>query len=362
MKKILSISGFIVMIALFTAFALVSYTGKPKTYSTIEQRELAQFPKLDAKFTTNLNTYSNDQFYFRNQLMELKGNLQYLLGQRQMKQVWIGKDGMLFQQGKSLNSTHKYELANAINQFSNKTKLKAKMILIADRINLLPDLLEDYMITCDSLLDIQNLLVELNNIDYLDVNQVLMNQKDDFYYSDHHYTTKGAKLCFDEYFNRYLLKEVKYEYEIYPYTNVFQGTLANQSGYRNCYDQVSLYIEKDCDIKYVMNIDDKETSSIYSLEGKNDYEVFFNGNHPLVRIDTTASNDRHLLVIKDSFANAFVPFLIPYYQKITMIDPRYYYDDLYAYIKEYEVNDVLFLYSTQTLFSDTSLIDLLNQE
>lgn len=56
--------------------------------------------------------------------------------------------------------------------------------------------------------------------------------------------------------------------------------------------------------------------------------MFFNGNHGKVVITTPTEENCTLLVIKDSYANSLIPFLAPYYRKIVMVDPRYFYDDL----------------------------------
>ena len=78
-----------------------------------------------------------------------------------------------------------------------------------------------------------------------------------------------------------------------------------------------------------------------------------------MEISTTANNQRVLLLFKDSYANSFVQFLLPYYQKIIMIDPRYYYDNLDSILTTENVTDVLFLYSADTFVKDTSLSDVL---
>ena len=96
------------------------------------------------------------------------------------------------------------------------------------------------------------------------------------------------------------------------------------------------------------------------LKEKDQYQVFFGGNHPLVEIRTTANNGRNLLVFKDSYANSFMQFLYPYFQNIIMVDPRYYYDDIETAITSYGITDVLFLYSADTLLLDTNLTDTLN--
>ena len=66
-----------------------------------------------------------------------------------------------------------------------------------------------------------------------------------------------------------------------------------------------------------------------------------------------------LIVFKDSYANAFIPFLVPYYRTITIIDPRYYFEDISKVMVKECITDVLFLYNTNTFVLDTSLADVL---
>ena len=60
-------------------------------------------------------------------------------------------------------------------------------------------------------------------------------------------------------------------------------------------------------------------------------------------------------MIKDSYANSLVPFLAPYYRKIVLVDPRYFYDDLEELIQVEDIQEVLYLYNANTFYSDTSL-------
>ena len=75
----------------------------------------------------------------------------------------------------------------------------------------------------------------------------------------------------------------------------------------------------------------------------------------LVEIDTTVSSERKLLVIKDSYANCFVPFMLTEFQKIDLLDARYFYDDIDVLMKSEDFTDVLFLYNVNTFAADTSL-------
>lgn len=109
-------------------------------------------------------------------------------------------------------------------------------------------------------------------------------------------------------------------------------------------------------VEYVEQMEKK--ASVYDsemLDNNDKYAVFFGGNYPMIKIKTTNREGRNLLVIKDSYANCFVPFLIPHYKEITMIDPRYYYEDVNKEIADSDIQDVLFLYNANTFFEDNSL-------
>ena len=71
----------------------------------------------------------------------------------------------------------------------------------------------------------------------------------------------------------------------------------------------------------------REDGTLYdlsALEQKDKYELFLGGNYGQCVITTGTENGKHLLLVKDSFANSFVPFLTGDYETITMIDLRYY--------------------------------------
>ncbi|MER3123727.1 DHHW family protein, partial [Bacillus altitudinis] len=98
------------------------------------------------------------------------------------------------------------------------------------------------------------------------------------------------------------------------------------------------------------------------LDFQDKYSVFLNGDHPIVEINTTTNTPRQLLLIKDSYANSMVPYLIESYSKITIVDPKYYSNNLYDLISDNKFTDVLFLYNANTFFKDTSLVNLLNSK
>ena len=143
----------------------------------------------------------------------------------------------------------------------------------------------------------------------------------------------------------------------------FSGTMAATSGDFGASDTVEIYVA-DPEVKYYVEYsgDPVKYSSIYAssaLEQKNKYEVFFGGNFDKLLISTTADTERTLLVFKDSYANCLLPMLTPYFSKITVIDPRYFSDNLSAVLDETTFTHVLFLYNLNTFLEDHSLASAL---
>ena len=60
-------------------------------------------------------------------------------------------------------------------------------------------------------------------------------------------------------------------------------------------------------------------------------------------------NGRTLLVLKDSYANCFIPFLVDHYQYVYVIDYRYYEGNLTQFVKDKKVNDVILLNNMEAL-------------
>lgn len=186
-----------------------------------------------------------------------------------------------------------------------------------------------------------------------------------YYASDHHWTTRGAAVAFDAWCAAEKNKR-KTDYEVYTVNDQFYGTLANASGYyRGKKDHVDIYVpEKSQELVVTYVQEQRRTATVFERDkaaSANPYDVFFGGNHGLMQLDTAQSGKR-LLVIKDSYANCFLPFLIPYYKSITVVDPRYYYDDLDKLIEEQGIQEILFLYNANTFFSDDSLNEILKKE
>ena len=54
----------------------------------------------------------------------------------------------------------------------------------------------------------------------------------------------------------------------------------------------------------------------------NSYSVFLQGDYPLTKITTNIKNGRKIAVVKESFGNAFSPFLVNHYEDCLLYTSR----------------------------------------
>lgn len=88
----------------------------------------------------------------------------------------------------------------------------------------------------------------------------------------------------------------------------------------------------------VRKIIDFDAANIYDK-----YCLFLGGLRIRGEFFTETLSTKKLLVIKDSFGNAFIPFLLPHYQEIYVVDPRACDINIRNYIKEKGINEILIM-------------------
>lgn len=94
-------------------------------------------------------------------------------------------------------------------------------------------------------------------------------------------------------------------------------------------------------------------------EGVNCYSAILNVDQEIAEIDTGVDNGRVLVVFKDSFGNALIPFFTHGFSKIYVCDFRYFDINAIDFCKEVGCTDLLFAISL-TSCSTPSKVDCLN--
>lgn len=367
---------FILFIGIFVGANLIT---KDKTYSETENRILATKPNftidrlLEGRFTSKFEDYVVDQFIGRDFFTNIKMSVDKLLGRNQANGVFLGKDGYLIEDFTAPNEEAVNQNLQAIDNFSKRYKdVKQYMLISPTSVGILKDKLPYSAPVIDQESYLKSYKEKLpSSIKFVDTYETLNNHKDEyiFYKTDHHWTSLGAFYSYEKLAEDMGLKKKPDDYyNVQLVSNDFFGALSSKSGYDvKEGDKVQVYIPTKNEEYIVVNyVEEQEKSaSLYSseaLEKKDNYEVFLKGNHPLVKIKTSAKNDKTLLIFKDSYANSFIPFLINDFSKIIVVDPRYYYEDIDKLMEQENVNEVLYLYNANTFFSDRSLSPVLNNE
>lgn len=355
-------------------FTVVSVLTPDKTFSANENRNLGQRPAfsvdglLRGSLFSDLATHFTDQFAFRDTWISMKLTSDKLMGMRESHGVYLGKKHYLLQKTAEPDLKALEDSANAINAFAAQhSGIQSRMLVVPCAACVLPDKLPGSAPVRDQMADIDAFGAKLSGITFTNAGNALRSSnasKNIFYRTDHHWTSYGARTVYEKCAQGLGIEAPVTEFDEYLLSETFLGTLGSQSGSFGYRDEIEIYVPKNCPNYYVYYADEGKTvASLYvrnKLNEKDQYQVFLGGNHPVVEIHTTAGTGKNLLLFKDSYANSFVQFLLPHYDTIIMIDPRYYYNRLDNVIQANGITDVLFLYSANTLLEDHSLSVCLN--
>lgn len=359
---------------LLPVVVLVSSIILPDTgFSEKENRILASRPalKLDqiisGGYEKQFETYENDQFPLRDMWITLKATTDRLMGKVEENGVYLGKKGYLMEAFNAPSQTQYDATVNAMTSFAQKhSDLKQYALIAPNSVNILKSNLPAFAPADDQNPWIDKLKDSLTSagVAFIDIRDTFTDHKteDLYYHTDHHWTTLGAYYAYLQAAAVMGIDTSSDSYDKAPVSQTFKGTLSAKSGFRSGEtDELDVFLPNgDNTLSSVVNYVDeqKKSASFYDtskLNTRDKYALFFGGNHAQIKISTPTESNNTLLVLKDSYANSFVPFLAQHYRKIIMIDPRYYYGDLEQLLQVENVQEVLYLYNANTFFADTSL-------
>ena len=378
-KRVYITVGLLFFVLLFS-FCGIELLIRDVKFSENENRMLAQKPDnsigniSSGRFMDQYEEYKADQFPGRDFWVQLKTLTDSFSGKREENGVFDGKNDYLMETIKVPDSQGLKDTLGAIKNFQERySEIKMNVMLVPNATNVLKKELPAFAVTADQ----SALLKEVRNtlgtdFNWIDTEKTMKTHKEEniYYRTDHHWTSLGAYYAFqDAAASLGIAEEELVEMEPYGVSNTFNGTLSAMSGYRIGYKEpMYVYLPKgETASKTVVNYveEQKKSVSLYDmdkLEKKDKYGMFLGGNHGLIHIKTVTEKTDRLLVIKDSYANCFIPFLTPYYREIVVVDPRYYTGDMEKLMEDNKITSVLFLYNANTFFEDRMLAGVLPGE
>ncbi len=351
----------ICVISVLLVFLTVASIIKPDVrMSENENRYLTKAPELDfgdilnGSFEEQLEEYLSDQIIGRESWIKLTMGSMKALGSRDANGVYFLHNGGLSE--RIIHGDFNYK--RFFNNLDSVKELKEGLdgsgvdldLMLVPTSSWMYQFSQNLSTNFHEGLTIAAADKELGDT-LIDLRDDLLAEDKEYYFrTDHHWNYNGAELAYRKYMERVTGKTPE-EKTPETLTDDFMGTL---------YSKVLLDMEGDTikvpsdslDLPMEVTIEDETYDSIYfmdRLENKDKYEVFLGGNYDRVDIklkDQGAADRPKLLIVKDSYANSFVPFLLKDFGEITLVDTRYFRGSVKDLALDEGYDRVLILYNT----------------
>lgn len=379
----------IALTALILLFFGAFLVKEDTVVSKMENRPLQQRPQItiaslaDGSFMDSFDTYTKEQLFLRDGLISLKAACEQAFLKTENNGVIRTSDGALVE--KALSTSEQYDKnLDLISQFIDSCDRHVNICFV-------PNFSEVYKCSLSAGTPVLNEremasrmtgAVKKLDVTVIDPIDTLYKHNDEYLYyrTDHHWTSRGAYLAYEEIaksmgFEPIPLEEVKSESvnhksiesadAVKGYAkrsvNDFYGTLyAKYKGLAIEPDVIDYYeipiISLEKDGKIVQN----DLYDISKAEEYDKYALFLYGNDGRATIKASnAGNGKHLIMLKDSYANCLIPYLTCNYDTIDVLDLRYLKGSVTEILNENEGADVLMLYNYSFLNSDNHFYKLL---
>lgn len=177
-----------------------------------------------------------------------------------------------------------------------------------------------------------------------------------FYGTDHHWTALGAYYGYEAFCETAGLTPMDITKSEKESIDGFLGSLYTATGsavLANNTDTVDYYSLPNNTSATMMERYGSSTINVdvyypAATGGDLTYGVFCWGDTAQFVISSDCGTGKKIAVVKDSFANAFAPYLSANYEEVHLIDYRYWYGDLPQYLKDNGIKEVLFLNNTMS--------------
>lgn len=404
LKIILSVS----VTALIFIIGL-AFFARP-TVSENEKRELTKFPEftlesfLSGEYTSQVSLWFSDTFPLREAMIEANGSLQSLYGIRdeqvigggEADDIPSGPADIVFNptddgkgenfDGMYLNGDTAYQLyffnkqnsdsyVALINKFAASVEGKATVydmiVPLHYQIALSDDTVKKYNASdCAEAIDYMytNLSDGIKSVDTL---PHLIAHNDEYLYfrTDHHWTARGAYYAYVAFCEEKGIEPSSLDdyqrLQFDGFLGTFYANAKQPTSMRNNPDYVEAFVPNGSNEEEVYDSQGKkiaEYAIVYTGADKydagNKYLTFIGGDQPLIKIHNQSISDgSSIVVVKESYGNAFVPFLVDSYEHVYVIDYRAWSGDLAEFVTDTGIDDVLFL----NVVSNTSTSERLKE-
>lgn len=362
-KNITTTFAFLLVLGLFSLLALTRISH-PISYSTVEKRPLAQFPKnitfaslIDKKSIEEFEKFSVDQFPFREPFRAIKANVSLHVLKAKQNNGYAIENGSIAQI-KTAFDPAKIErsvgrLSYIFNRYLADSGATVYFALIPDKNYYFADQYGYPSPDYGELIHLtQTALPQATHVNLFDALTL-----EDYYLTDWHWdqahlgkvlTTLGDAMGFTS-----RLPDSYRTKTLFP----FRGGYHDQSALYPPPETLTYLQNEVIDALSVYNYATKKTSGVYHRElfdSSTPYDFFLEGLQGLQRIDNPyATAKGELIVFRDSFASPLLPLIAQAFRTVYIVDIRNVRPEALGNFLNFKDIDVLFLFSTTVLDSDT---------
>lgn len=376
-RAIVTSVGFIMLLICLLVLCTIT---PDKVFSDNENRQLQQMPNLDAvtiasgDYMKEFEVYASDNIVGRDVWVRIKNIADITSGKKDNGSAYFGKDGYLFPVD-NIDENQLQKNLGYVKQFiknvhEQNQDIDISVLIAPTSTEILKEKMPQYAPASNQ----GKVLEEAEKCfgkKLVNPSSTLLEHKNEYIYykTDHHWTTLGAYYSYKVWAEQNNLQPVnKEKFTIDIVSRDFYGTTYSKAaGFKAEPDYIEKFSNHAIDgvgmtIKSIKQI--KHMDSLYDekyLKTKDKYSYFLSGNNPITVIEGTAQNNSSILVIKDSYANCFVPFITEHFNQIYVVDLRYYKDSLLKLIRENDINHVMVLYNAVQYSNDRNLVYLLKE-
>lgn len=344
-----------------------------KTFSPVENRNLAQAPKLSwenitsGKFMADTEDYVNDQIIGRDFWVALKAWSERLSGKQENNGIYFAKDDTLISRLEQPDQGLLDQNAGYVNALVNNVDVPVYFGIIPSAAEIWADRLPEGAPTADEKAIIDGLYNTIQT-HTIDLYSTLEEHKGEeiYYRTDHHWTSLGAYYGYTAVMSAMGLDAVPLdESQKVTVSEDFYGTLYSSSGVRWLPpDHIDRYISDEGVSVTAYPDGTPQPGSLYVdsyLEVKDKYSSFLGGNKPLCVIKTEHTDAPKVLVIRDSYTDSLAPFLTQNFSEIHLFDPRMNLTSVKDYVSQNHIDSVVVLYSISNFVSPGSQLFVLGR-
>ena len=344
-----------------------------KTFSPVENRNLAQAPNVSwenitsGKFMEDTEDYVNDQIIGRDFWVALKAWSERLSGKQENNGVYFAKEDTLISRVDTPEQELLDENIGYVNALVDNVDVPVYFGIIPSAAEIWADRLPAGAPTADEQAIIDRLYnaVQTHTVDLSSV--LAAHHGEELYYrTDHHWTSLGAYYGYAALMDAMGLEAAPLdESQKVTVSEDFYGTLYSSSGVRWLPpDHIDRYISDEGVTVTAYPDGTPHPGSLYVnsfLSEKDKYSSFLGGNKPLCVIETGHTGAPKVLVIRDSYADSLAPFLTQSFSEIHLFDPRYNLTSVKDYVEQNEIDSVVVLYSISNFTATGSNLFVLSR-